>query len=123
MVFDSTENIYNESLNLKIKEQTGPKKLKKILKNLRNIAKEELKGFSELKIKISEEEKKEEIKSEFKIVAPIIGFQHYFEDFKKINLKSNINNADYEGENTPSTVEGDEEELKQIDSSDFSEDD
>ena len=121
MVSVVIENIYNDILNLKIKKQTGHKKLRKILKDLRNVAEEDLKRFSELKIKISEEEKEEEKKSECKIVAPIIGLKYYFEDFKNLNLKVN-NVIDYEGEETPSTID-DEEELKQIDSSDFSEDD
>ena len=118
-----TGDIYNMTLILKIKEQTETKKLKKIIKNLRNLAKEDLKGFAELEIKIFEEEKEEEKKQELKTVAPIIGFQHYFEDFKKSNLKSEVNNiVEYEGENTPSTVDDNEEEVKQIDSSDFSDD-
>ena len=118
-----SEENYQNTLISKIKEQTKPKKLKKHLKSLRNLAIEELKGFSELKIKIFKEEKEQEKKQELKIVAPIIGFQHYFEDFKKTNLKSEVNNiVEYEGENTPSTVDDNEEEVKQIDSSDFSDD-
>ena len=118
-----SENNYNMALILKIKEQTETKKLKKIIKNLRNLAEEDLKGFAELKIKIFEEEKVEEKKQELKTVAPTVGFQHYFEDFKKTNLKSEVNNiVEYEGENTPSTVDDNEEEVKQIDSSDFSDD-
>ena len=118
-----SENNYNMALILKIKEQTETKKLKKIIKKLRNLAEEDLKGFTELKIKIFKEEKEEEKKQELKTFAPTVGFQHYFEDFKKTNLKSEVNNiVENEGENTPSTVDDNEEEVKQIDSSDFSDD-
>ena len=114
------EKIYNMVLISKIKEQTGTKKLKKIIKNLRNIAEEDLKEFCELKIKVFEEEKEEIPK--IKIAAPIFGFRHYFEDFKKSNSRKIVNNeTNNEGENTPSTI-NDNEEVKQIDSSDFSED-
>ena len=123
MKTDINEKIYDMTLISMVKEQTGPKKLKKIRKNLRIIAEEDLKEFAQLKIKIFEEEKEKKEKSEFKIAAPIIGFQHFFEDFKKLNSKSFQNNNDEnEGENTPSTVV-DDEEVKQIDSSDFSDDD
>ena len=123
MVSVVSVDVYNKILISKIKEQTGPKKLNKIVNNLKNLVIEDLKGFSKIKIKIFEEEKEEEKKPEFKIAAPIIGFQHYFEDFKKSNSKSIINNVvEYEGENTPSTVDDNENEVKQIDSSDFSDD-
>ena len=116
------DNIYDKTLISKIKERTGPKKLKKIIKNLRNLEIENIKKFSGPKIKIFEE-KDEAKETEFEIVAPIIGFHHYFEDFKKSNPKIIKNNkADYERENTPSTVD-DNEEIKQVDSSDFSGDD
>ena len=116
------ENIYDMSLILKVKKQTGPKKLKKIIKNLRNLSEEDIKNPSELKIKIFKEEKEIEKNSEFKIVAPIFGFQHYSEDIKKSNSKlvENIND-DNEGEDTPSNVDENEEKEKQIDSSDLSE--
>ena len=119
MISISCKNLYDTVLISKIKERTGPKKLQKIIKYLRNITEKEVNQFSELNIKIFEEEKKHE----FKIVAPIIGFQHYFEDFKKSNSKNIVNNPMHnKGENTHSTVDGNEEEKKQIDSSDFSED-
>ena len=122
MISASNEIIYDTNLISKVKKQTDQKKLKKILKNLRNLAEEDLKGFSQLKIKVFEEEKKEEKKPEIIIVAPILGFQHYFEDFKKSTSKQIVNkDVDYKGENTPSTVDDNEEE-NQVDSSDFSED-
>ena len=114
------KNTYDLALISKVKEQTGPKKLKKIIKNLRNLAEEDLKELSKLKVKVMEEEKKQE----FKLAAPIIGFKYYFEDFKKLNsIPTTKIDIDNEGENTPSTVNDDEEEAKQIDSSDFSADD
>ena len=117
------EKIYDISLILKVKEQTGPKKLKKIIKNLKNLAEEDLKEFSVLKIKILKEDKEEEKKSEIIIVAPIFGFQHYLEDIDKLNSKSTVNNDDeHEGEDTPSDVDCNEESFKQKDSSDFSSD-
>ena len=45
------ENIYDVTLISKIKEQTGPKKLKKINRSLRNLIEDDVKGFSGLKIK------------------------------------------------------------------------
>ena len=120
MTTELNEKNYNMALISKVKEQTGPKKLKKIIKNLRNLAEEDLKELSKLKVKVMEEEKKQE----FKLAAPIFGFKYYFEDFKKLNsLPTTKIDIDNEGENTPSTVNDDEEEAKQIDSSDFSADD
>ena len=119
----NNNNIYDTILISKIKKQTGPQKLKKILKNLRNYVEEDLKCSSELKIKIFEVEKHEDKKYEILISAPIFGFQHYVEDFKKSYLKKIVNNAiNNEGGNTLSTVDNNEEESKQIDSSDFSQD-
>ena len=120
---DTIEIFCNITLTSINKVQSKSKKLKKISKNLKNLIESDLKECPELKIKIFKEEKEEEKKPEFKIVAPIIGFQHYFEDFKLLNSKQIINNVvDYEGKNTPSTID-DNEELKQIDSSDFNDDD
>ena len=117
MDFVLNENIYNAALISKIKKQTGPK-INIIIKNLRNLVEEDLKGFSKLKIKIFEEKKPEII-----ISAPIIGFQYYFEEFKKLNSRQVLNNTiEYEEKNTPSTANDNEEEEKQIDSSDISED-
>ena len=122
MISTINENIYDVALISKIKKQTGSQKLREIINNLRSLSKEEVKNFYELKIKIFEEEKENIKKPVYKISAPIIRIQHYIEDFKKLNLKSAINNNDdREEENTPSTVDN-EEEFKQIDSSDFSED-
>ena len=118
MISASKKNFYDMTLISKVKKHTGSKKLKEIVKNLRNLSKEDVKSFSELKIKIFEEDK-EEKKSDFKISAPIIGFQHYFEEFKKLN--SRLNDENHEREDAPSTVDN-EEEIKQVDSSDFSED-
>ena len=123
MSFVIIETIYDMTLISKIKEQTGPKKLKKIINNLKNFAEEDLKEFPKLKIKIFEEEKEEVKKPEIRIVAPIFGFQHYLEDIKKSNSKLIVNIDDEnEGEDTPSDVDGDEKGMKQKDSSDFSED-
>ena len=122
MISTINENIYDVALISKIKKQTGSQKLREIINNLRSLSKEEVKNFYELKIKIFEEEKENIKKPVYKISAPIIRIQHYIEDFKNLNLKSAINNNDdREEENTPSTVDN-EEEFKQIDSSDFSED-
>ena len=117
MVSVLNKNIYNTTLISKIKKQTGQKKLKTILENLRNLSKEDIKNYPEFKIKISEEKEGEEI--EFIIAAPIIGRQHYTEDC--YNLKSNqiVNNGiDCEGKNVPSNVD----DIEQANSSDFSED-
>ena len=121
MISAKNQYIYDMALISEVKKHTGPKKLKSIVNNLRNLSKKDVKEFSQLKIKKFEEEK--EKKLEFKISAPIIRLQHYIKDLKKPNPKTIVNNdADYEGENTPSTVDDNEEELKQIDSSDFSDD-
>ena len=122
MISVPNEKKYDMALISKIKKQTGSKKLKNIIKNLRNLSKKDIKESSELKIKVFEEEKEEEKKIVFKISAPIIRIQHYIDDFKKLNSKPIIKNIiDNEGENAPSTVDNDEE-TKQIDSSDFSDD-
>ena len=123
MISVGSENGYKKNLLLKIKKQTKQKKLRKLVNNLRNLALEEIKGFSELKIKIFKEEKEQKKKLEFIIVAPIFGLQHYSEDFKKSNSKSNLSNiVNSVEDNTVSTVYDDKEELKQVDSSDFSDD-
>ena len=128
MIFITNENFYDMFLISKIKERTNQKKLKKIVNNLKNIAKDEVNKFPEIKIKIYREEKNEEEKNEeekkieIKVAAPVIGLKHYIKDFKKSNSKITINNNNEdESENTSSTVE-DNKELKQIDSSDFSDD-
>ena len=122
MSFFINEKIYNITLISKVKRQTDPKKIKKIINSLKNCTKEDLKKFSELKIKIFEKEKEELQKSEFKIAVPIIGFHHYLEDIKKSNLKQAVNNNDENKVENSSTAYESEEEVKQIDSSDFSED-
>ena len=123
MIIVVNEKTYNMSLISNIKEQVGPKKLKNIIKSLRNFSKEDLKELSNLEIKVIEEEKQEEKKPNFKTFTSIIGFQHYSEDFKKSNSISIVNNKIlYEGENTPSTVDDNEEESKQINNSGFSAD-
>ena len=61
--------------------------------------------------------------SKFKIIAPIIGINHYFKNLEKSNSNLFVNNdVSLEGKNNTSIVEDNEEELKQIDSSDFSAD-
>ena len=114
------KNIYDTALISKIKKQTGQKKLKKIIKNLKNLAERDLKESSGLKIKIFVEKKEETKKPEIQIISPVIGFSHYFEDLQKTNSKHN--EAKNYNENTPSTVEGNEKDKKQIDSSDLSDD-
>ena len=47
MSSDLNEKIYDMALISKVKKQTGPKKLKKILKTLRNYAEEDLKNSPE----------------------------------------------------------------------------
>ena len=122
MIPVKSENIYDMALISKIKEHTGSKKLKKILKNLRKIAEDDIKEFSALKVKVFVEEE-EEKKPQFKIIAPISGFQNYLEDSKKLNSKTIVNiDIELEGENTSSTFDDYEEEIKQADSSDFVED-
>ena len=121
MISVKSEKNYKMTLISKVKKQREPKKIKKIIKYLRNLSEEDVKKASELIIKIFEEEKEEEKKSEFKIVAPIIGFQHYSEDFKKSNLKTVKNNdAEFARATSPSTVDENKEEINQVDSSDLS---
>ena len=116
------ENIYDMTLISKVKEHTGSRKLKTIINTLKHLAEEDVKKYSGLKIKKFAEKKEEEKKPELKIL-PIIGFQNYFEDYKKHNSRSIVNNdADYVGENTPSTVDDNEKDIKKVSSFDFSED-
>ena len=121
MISAENKKTCEETLISIVKKQTGSKKLKKISKYLRNLSEEDVKKAPELKIKVFEEEKEEEKKSEFIIVAPVIGLQHYSEDFKKSNSNTVKNNdVEYDGVSSPSTVDGDKEEINQIDSSDLS---
>ena len=113
------ENFYNIDLISKVKKQTGPKKIKKILENLRCLSEEDVKRYPEFKVKIFEEEGKEDEKNESIIAVPVVGLKHYIEDCKKLDSKSNVNNnIDYERKKIPSNVDDNE----QIDSSDFSKD-
>ena len=98
------ENFYDMNLISNIKERTGPKKLKNIMKNLRNFAEDDVKGFSGLKVK-KFEEKIEEVKK------PIL---------KKMSIS--ILDNDDEVENTPKTFFGNEEGERQIYYSDSSAD-
>ena len=121
MFFAINQNIHDLALISKIKERTTQVKIKKIVNNLKNIAKDEIQKCSKLKIKIFKEESENEKKFEFKIAAPIIGLQQYIKEYKNHNSKTSVNkNNETEGENTPSTVDDNEE--KQVDSSDFSDD-
>ena len=87
------KNIYDVALISKIKERTGPKILKKITKYLRNLAEDEAKEFSELKIaKLEEKKREEEKKIEFKNNDVNIEIQHYIEDFKKSSSKTIFDN-------------------------------
>ena len=114
------ENIYDMILISKIKERTGPKKLKKIMKNLRNFAGDDIKEFPGLKFKSLKEKKEEE--KELESENSIIRIHHYIEDFKKSNSKSISNNdGGKKGENTSATNEN-EKEVKQFNNFSFSED-
>ena len=118
MISVVNENIYDMNLISKVKEHRSPKTLEKIIKNLRNIEKEDVGNFSELKVEVFEEKREEEKKTEYEIIPPLIGFIH--EDLKKPD--SIVNNVEEEeGENTPSTVK-DCGEDEQVESSDFSDD-
>ena len=120
MIIVMDEKFYDMDLISKIKERTGPKKLKKITKYLRNLTEEEMKEFSELKIKKYEEKKEDLKKLEVNSSASDIELQNYIGDFKKLKSKSILNNdEEYEGENDPSTVDGNDEEMEQIDKSFF----
>ena len=72
MIYCLCRNKYDSTLISKVKAQTGSSKLKKIIKNLKNLEIEDLKEFSELRVKIFIEEKKEEKNIETKIINPII---------------------------------------------------
>ena len=80
-----------------------------------------MKEFSELKIKKFEEKKEDLKKIEVNSSASFIELQNFIGDFKKLNSRSILNNdEEYEGENDPSTVDGNDEEMEQIDNSFFS---
>ena len=121
MISSKNEKICNITLISKVKEKKELKNLKKVIKYLRILSEEDVKKSRQLKIKIFKEEKDKEKKSEFKVIAPIIAFQYYSEDFKKLYSKPvEIKDEEYEGEDTPSNV--DDKVIKQIESSDFSDD-
>lgn len=80
------ENDYDFTLISKVKERTSPKKLKKIIKDLKNLEEDDIKEFSELKINIFEE-KEDEKEPEFKIIVPIVEIQNYFEEKNQIQNK------------------------------------
>ena len=112
------ENIYDVTLISKIKEQTGPKKLKKINRSLRNLIEDDFKEFSGLKIK-KFEEKEEENKLEPENHAPNTIQHHYIEDFNSNQILDN--DDEHEAENTTATFD-DNEILKKISFSDSSAD-
>ena len=115
------ENIYDMTLISKIKERTGPKKLKKIIKNLRNLIKDDIKEFSGLKVKKFEEKKEEEKEMESENANPIIGLNRYIEDFKISNSRPILNNDEENlRENTP--IIYDNEILKKFNISESSDD-
>ena len=80
------ENDYDFTLISKVKERTSPKKLKKIIKDLKNLEEDDIKEFSELKINIFEE-KEDEKEPEFKIIVPIVEIKNYFEEKNQIQNK------------------------------------
>ena len=57
MIPIENKKIYDMALISKIKEHEKLKKLKNIIKNLRNLAQEDVEEFSVLKIKIFKEER------------------------------------------------------------------
>ena len=82
-----------------------------------------MKEFSELKIKKFEDKKEDLKKLEVNSSTSITKLQNYIGDFKKLKSKSILNNGEeYEGENDPSTVDGNDEEMEQIDNSFLSDD-
>ena len=116
------ENIYDVTLISKIKEQTGPKKLKKINRSLRNLIEDDVKGFSGLKIKKFEEKEEEENKFESENHANNTIQHHFIEDLNKSNSNQIFDNDDeHEAENTTATLD-DNEILKKINFSDSSAD-
>ena len=123
----TNENIYDVILISKIKKRTGPKRLKKINRNLRNLIEDDFKEFSGLKIKKFEEEKVEEEEENQvpKNAVPVIEIKHYIEDFKKPNSREILNNDDElqveNVENTP-IIADNNEILKQFNFSDSSAD-
>ena len=122
MISVINENFYDMALILKIKERTEPKKIKKIVNNLKKIEEDEVNNFSKLKIKVFEEKKEDVKKIESKIFSSIIDFKSHIEDTKLSNSRSILDSDDeYEGENTPSTVRDNEEQNK-VDGSVFSAD-
>ena len=120
-----SENIYDVILISKIKKRTGPKRLKKINRNLRNLIEDDFKEFSGLKITKFEEEIEEEENHEPKNAVPVIEIKHYIEDFKKSNSIKILNNNDElqveNVENTP-IIADNNEILKQFNFSDSSAD-
>ena len=123
MIIVIDENIYDMELISKVKERTGPKKIKKITKYLRNLAEDEMKEFSELKIKKFENKKENVKKLEVNSSTSHIELQNCIGNFKKSKSRSILNNdEEYEGENDPSTVDGNDGEMEQIDNSFFSDD-
>ena len=98
------ENFYDMTLISNIKERTGPKKIKNIMKNLRNFAEDDAKGFSGLKVK-NFEEKIEEVKK------PVL---------KKMSISTLYN--DDEEENSSEIIYDNEEGERQIYSCDSSAD-
>ena len=122
MISIINENFYDMALILKIKERTEPKKIKKIVNNLKKIEEDEVNNFSKLKIKIFEEKKEDEKNIESETFSSIIDFKCHIEETKLSNPKSILDSDDeYEGENTPSTVRDNEEQNK-VDGSEFSAD-
>ena len=116
------EKVYNKTLISKIKEHTGPKKLKKIINHLRKIAEDDIKESYALKIKIFEEKKEQEVNLELNIDASTIEVKHYTEDLRE-NSRMIVNkDGESEEDNSTCTVNDKNKEFKQIDSSDLSDD-
>ena len=123
MISIINENFYDMALISKIKEQTEAKKIKKIENNLKNIEKDGIKKLSGFKVKIVAEDNEAEKKIRLKTSSPIIELQHYIKDYKTSNSQIIVNNNNEpEEDNTLCTADNNKKELKQIENSDFSDD-
>ena len=123
------DKIYDINLISKIKKKIGSKELKNIRNHLKNLTELDIKECNELKVKTFDDEEEIKIveenkKEELKISSPVISLRVLTKYLKKSNSKINKNYKEDEvEENTPSTIIDNDEEIVQIDSSDFSADD
>ena len=123
MIFIINENFYDMILISKIKEQTGTKKIKKIENNLKNIEIDDIKKLSRFKVKIVAEDNKSEKKIRLKTSSPITGLQLYINNYKTSNSQIIVNNnSEPKEDNTPCTADDNKKPLKQVENSDFNDD-